>query len=506
MSETYFNLNYIVKNVIESSNVNDYLRKLGKRNNNIINENGIYKILEKDLIQLLENSKNDKSKQFIELIKTNKANEALYKPKNDILKDNFVDVGKKQFYFCGKSVSYIKTPKGDIYFKAKDIALILDYSNTNQAIIDNVSETQKFKLNDIIKNPSPEGVARNDPLSDNESQQNIQFNTIYINEAGLYSLIFGSKKEEAIKFRNWVTSEVLPQIRKTGRYSHSTNFDYSDYFGKSCFYLFLIKGNIFKFGITSDLKDRLDRHRLDNNLLCLEDQLLKIITFNNINEASKIENIIKKFIKDTNIKSDHKNGTEYFVGQDNAETIIKMVEEYKQTLEMSKLETYQQTNIDKSIQLLLLQNQQLDKQIEMKKIVYDVEVIKNNQTSMQLKLNELEKQLNNIDTTKIVINNMNIDNSKNSYVKPIPDLPNIKKPKNKCVDCNCEIYKTSTRCGKCQAKIKISEFAKKSNRPSLEQINKDLKELKTFKAVGKKYGVSDNCIRKWIKNLKKIEV
>lgn len=42
---------------------------------------------------------------------------------------------------------------------------------------------------------------------------------VFINESGLYSLIFGSKLESAKRFKHWVTSEVLPSIRKTGRYS-----------------------------------------------------------------------------------------------------------------------------------------------------------------------------------------------------------------------------------------------------------------------------------------------
>ena len=45
-----------------------------------------------------------------------------------------------------------------------------------------------------------------------------QQNTYLVNESGLYSLIFGSKMKEAKKFKKWVTSEVLPMIRKTGVY------------------------------------------------------------------------------------------------------------------------------------------------------------------------------------------------------------------------------------------------------------------------------------------------
>ena len=48
---------------------------------------------------------------------------------------------------------------------------------------------------------------------------NFQGSTLYLNESGLYSLIFGSKLESAKAFKRWVTKDVLPSIRKTGRYS-----------------------------------------------------------------------------------------------------------------------------------------------------------------------------------------------------------------------------------------------------------------------------------------------
>ena len=49
---------------------------------------------------------------------------------------------------------------------------------------------------------------------------NNQKNTIYINDSGLYSLILHSKLESACAFKQWVTKDVLPSIRKTGRYSN----------------------------------------------------------------------------------------------------------------------------------------------------------------------------------------------------------------------------------------------------------------------------------------------
>ncbi len=68
----------------------------------------------------------------------------------------------------------------------------------------------------------------------------------------------------------------------------------------------------------------------------------------------------------------------------------------------------------------------------------------------------------------------------------------------RCIDCNKIIYKDSLRCIDCEH-IKQRKVV---NRPSLEQINNDLQELKTMVAVGKKYDVSDNTIRKWIRHYK----
>ena len=69
-----------------------------------------------------------------------------------------------------------------------------------------------------------------------------------------------------------------------------------------------------------------------------------------------------------------------------------------------------------------------------------------------------------------------------------------------CTDCNKKITKGSTRCGPCASK----KFNKRKvkNRPSLETLLEDLKTL-PYTKVGKKYGVSDNCIRKWIKQYQK---
>ena len=85
------------------------------------------------------------------------------------------------------------------YFVGKDIACALGYSNPSKALTDHVD---------------PEDKLNNDSLSSLG-----QRGGWLINESGMYSLIMGSKLEKAKKFKKWVTSKVLPDIRKTGMYA-----------------------------------------------------------------------------------------------------------------------------------------------------------------------------------------------------------------------------------------------------------------------------------------------
>jgi len=88
---------------------------------------------------------------------------------------------------------------GEPYFVGKDIAVILGYSNPRDALAKHVDDEDK-------------GVAKCDTLG------GIQDLTV-INESGLYSLILSSKLPTAKKFKRWVTSEVLPAIRRHGIYA-----------------------------------------------------------------------------------------------------------------------------------------------------------------------------------------------------------------------------------------------------------------------------------------------
>ena len=61
-----------------------------------------------------------------------------------------------------------------------------------------------------------------DPLKGNEG------NSLYLTESGLYSLVLRSKLKSARAFKQWVTSQVLPSIRKTGRYDYCINHKYNN--------------------------------------------------------------------------------------------------------------------------------------------------------------------------------------------------------------------------------------------------------------------------------------
>ena len=90
------------------------------------------------------------------------------------------------------------TINGEPWFVGKDVALALGYSYPQKAVRDHVLEEDR-------------GVNEMDTPSGRQK-------LVTINESGLYALIFGSKLDSAQRFKHWVTSEVLPAIRKTGGY------------------------------------------------------------------------------------------------------------------------------------------------------------------------------------------------------------------------------------------------------------------------------------------------
>ena len=117
------------------------------------------------------------------------------------------------------------------WFVGKDVGEILGYSNTPKAIRDHVDEEDKT-VNDLFTVNGTKGVL--------------------INESGLYSLILSSKLPKAKEFKHWVTSEILPTIRKHGAYMTADTIDK------------VLQDPDFGIRLLSELKsEREERHRLE---------------------------------------------------------------------------------------------------------------------------------------------------------------------------------------------------------------------------------------------------
>lgn len=97
------------------------------------------------------------------------------------------------------------TINNEPWFVGKDVATALGYKNTKDALATHIEDCDRIMGS---QNATP---------SIKDSMGRSQYPT-WINESGLYALIFGSKLESAKEFKHWVTSEVLPTLRKTGSY------------------------------------------------------------------------------------------------------------------------------------------------------------------------------------------------------------------------------------------------------------------------------------------------
>ena len=101
---------------------------------------------------------------------------------------------------------------GEPLFCAKDVCDVLGYKNQRDAIQRHVDDPCVVKHDVwVVTGKKKDGAAANRWCQ-----------MTFVNESGFYALVLGSKLPTAVKFKNWVTSEVLPQIRKTGvfRYCH----------------------------------------------------------------------------------------------------------------------------------------------------------------------------------------------------------------------------------------------------------------------------------------------
>lgn len=108
------------------------------------------------------------------------------------------------FNFNSNEIRVVKDEHGEPWFVAKDICDVLEIGNTSQAV-SYLDEDERCLITNEAFRANGE--------------------TSIVNESGLYSLILRSRKPEAKKFKKWITSEVLPSIRKHGAYMTSATID-----------------------------------------------------------------------------------------------------------------------------------------------------------------------------------------------------------------------------------------------------------------------------------------
>ena len=123
---------------------------------------------------------------------------------------------EKAFYYEENEISVIKC-RDKMWLRGKDIAKALGYKKNRNAIFKHVNDDDKSISEDIRGGPQIGAPFKNE-----------QGGSIFINESGLYSLIFGSRLDSARNFKRWVTKDVLPSIRKTGRYDYCIGHKYNN--------------------------------------------------------------------------------------------------------------------------------------------------------------------------------------------------------------------------------------------------------------------------------------
>lgn len=165
---------------------------------------------------------------------------------------------------------------GEPYFVGNEIATILGYKNTRDA---------------LIKHVDKEDVKPDVAIHDGSQTR---YMTI-INESGLYSLIMSSKLPKAKLFKRWVTSEVLPSIRKNGSYELDTNGLMKQ----------LTESQIVLNNVLAGFKMQIDNDLIaTNNKLAEHDELLKKRVYLSPKEAKDVQIAIKNKAKQIALEND----------------------------------------------------------------------------------------------------------------------------------------------------------------------------------------------------------
>jgi len=129
-----------------------------------------------------------------------------------------LDIGKMQLTLESRSSKVLYFKEDDIWFEAKPLLLYLDYSSTNVSqTLGLVRDKNKKSLKELL---DTRGTPKMVDLSKSTPGYN-ELKASYVNEPGLYSLIFRSTKRQAQEFQDWVYEDVLTKLRQHGSYALS---------------------------------------------------------------------------------------------------------------------------------------------------------------------------------------------------------------------------------------------------------------------------------------------
>lgn len=478
-----FNLYDIVKCVLKSKSPKEYIKKVKTKEF----VHGFYLISKDNLILILEKTKALAGKNLLEQINKNEKTgyelskeELIEKYKNN--QTNYFDIGTQLINYGECKVKYLYDDESNVYFRAKDICNILEYKNTNDAVSKHINDIDKINYKNI--NSLPTAMTLGNEREDEK--------TIYINESGLYTLMLSSQQKQALKFKDWICRDVLPSIRKHGYYNLMKQINMDDYTNKNCMYVFRVEKNYYKYGITKDLRRRMNQHK-SNGLLKKESDLVKVFVVDRYDELMNIENSFKNYCKDKNINKILNNSVEFFKSNDITIQLKKINELINDKVEKKEIKDLTDKSV-LNIEMLRLQVERVDKELEIEKIKLNTAREERLKVEKEIELEKLKQE------NKVVVNKVINNNS-----KTINNITNItkeeKEDSKKCNDCNKVIKNSSTRCLTCENKQRFLNGNGK--RPSFEQLLKDKIKLTSYTKIGKKYGVSDNAVRKWFKTFEK---
>ena len=125
------------------------------------------------------------------------------------MKNIFETLDENYILFEKIKINIIIDNTDKIWFNGKELTSALEYKDTKDAIKSHIDKNDRTQLKNI-----------NHSIDTNQHP-----NSIYINESGLYKLMFSSKMKKAKTFTNWITNEVLPSIRKYGYYKMKKSYE-----------------------------------------------------------------------------------------------------------------------------------------------------------------------------------------------------------------------------------------------------------------------------------------